>query len=171
MKTADELRHLSNLSNPEDRVDYGNFLITFNVQCRGNAEQVLQNCREVLALVLQQYEGTWPSEEEWFKILPQWFIQQCAAEKTLEEDEQYTARWRTLSREEQIQELEQERWSVMEWVSWFDLDEPRYWFWWDAVIENSNSFWVTLEAIDIPFPYGSFEWLLKASGAIQVAEI
>ncbi|MDY7012040.1 MAG: hypothetical protein SVX43_00335 [Cyanobacteriota bacterium] len=169
MKPADELRHLLGSVNPEERVE--GFLIVFKARCNGNAKQVLQNCREVLSVVLRQYGKPWPSEDEWLDLLPQWFIRRCAPERTLEEEEQDLSRWRTLSREEQLQELENEQWSVMEWIGWFDLYEPRYWFWWDAVVKCPNLLLVAVELVDFTFPTGSLEWLLKASGAIEVEEM
>jgi hypothetical protein len=65
-------------------------------------------------------------------------------------------------------------WSVMEWVSWFeptdDLYNQRYWFWWDAIIKDPNTLLVAVAVVDIPIPYGSLFWLLKAAGAISVEE-
>lgn len=169
MKPASELRHLFTAPGLEDKVE-GAGLILFNVYCPGNAHQVLQNCREVLAVVLSQYEKNWPSDDEWLSLLPTWFIERCAPEMTIEEEEENLARWKTVSREEQIRETEEELWSVMDWISWFDPNDTRYWFWWDAFVKEENLLLVAIEVVDIPFPSGSLEWLLRASGAIKIEE-
>jgi hypothetical protein len=172
MKPAKELQHLLAGSTSEDKVE-GASIVLFNVYCQYNASKVLQNCREVLEVVLQQYEKSWPSETEWYKILPEWFIANCSPEKTIEEEE-YLVRWRTLSRQEQIIEEEKKAWSVMEWVSWFEFDDElqdqRYWFWWDALIKSPELLLVAVEVVDVPFPSESLDWLMRASGAIKVEE-
>ncbi|GEM_PF-1473559 len=170
MKPVDELRHLLYSSNPEDRVEWAG-LVIFKIHCQGNADRVLQNCQEALSVVLKQYEKDWPSEEEWYNLLPKWFVERCGPERSEEEEDEDIARWRTLSPEEQLQEIEQEKWSVMDWISWFDLSiEPRYWFWWNAIIQDSNTLFIALQVVDDPIPYGSFSWLLRASGAIMIQE-
>lgn len=63
-----------------------------------------------------------------------------------------------------------ERWSVGAFVFWFTPAE-RFWFWWSAKIENPDLFQVEVIAIDLPFPWGSLDWLLRASGAISVEEL
>lgn len=172
MKPTEELRHLINGVNPDDRVD-GAGIILLEVHCDGNAEQVLQRCRQAFELVLHYTQENWPSEDTWYKLLPEWFISVCAPEKTQEEEEKYLAEWRKLSREEQILE-EESSWSVMEWVSWFEPTDSshnqRDWFWWDAFIKSPNSLFVAIEVVDIPFPSGSLYWLLKSSGAVSVTE-
>ncbi len=173
MKPAKELQHLLAGPTLDDKVE-GAGIIIFNVHCLDNANKVLQNCREVLEIVLQQYDKFWPSETEWNQILPEWFIANCSPEKTIEEEEEEVARWRTLSRQEQIIEEEKKAWSVMEWVSWFEpsdeLQDGRYWFWWDAFIKSSKLLLVAVEVVDVPFPSGSLDWLMRASGAIRVEE-
>ena len=169
MKPADELRHLFIGQHPEEQGECF-AIIWFNVSCPGNANQVLQNSREVLAIVLRQYEKNWLSENEWREVLPRWFVEGCAPESTEEENEENLANWRTLSREEQIREEEEEFWSVMEWISWFEPTEERYWFWWDAVVKAPNLLLVAVEVVDCIYPSVSLEWLLRASGAIKVEE-
>lgn len=58
----------------------------------------------------------------------------------------------------------------MDWISWFDPNDTRYWFWWDAFVKEENLLLVAIEVVDIPFPSGSLEWLLRASGAIKIEE-
>jgi hypothetical protein len=134
----------------------GAALLLFKVHCQDNADAVLQNCREILGIVLQQYERGWLSEEEWRKKLPNWFVETCAPERTELEEEEYLIRWRMLSQEEQQHQEEEEKWSVMDWISWFEpSDDPfnqRTWFWWDAFVREPNLLLVAIEVVDLPIP-------------------
>jgi len=70
-----------------------------------------------------------------------------------------------------VQEIEQEKWSVMDWISWFDLSiEPRYWFWWDAIIQDSNTLFIAVQVIDYTIPSDALNNHLRASGAINIEE-
>ncbi|GAA6614256.1 hypothetical protein [Scytonema sp. NUACC26] len=173
MKPKDELRHLQFGALQDDTVE-GVALLLFKVHCRGNASVVLQNCREILGIVLQQYETVWLSEDEWRKKLPDWFVKTCAPERTLEEEEEDLIRWHTLSHKQQQIQEEEEKWSVMDWISWFESsDDPfnqRTWFWWDAFVWEPDLLLVVIEVVDLPVPVGSMVWLLRASGALKVEE-
>jgi hypothetical protein len=173
MKPDEELRHLLNGSNAEDNLDeLGIFM--YKVNCNNNSRLILQRCQEVMQLIIRFQIEKWPSEEEWYKLLPKWFISACAPEKTPEEEAEYLERWRQLSTKEQVLLEEESSWSVMEWVSWFEpSDNPcdqRYWFWWDAFITDPSTLLVAIAVVDIPFPSESLFWLLKASGAIKIEE-
>lgn len=174
MKPEDELKHLWYGSQPDDTVQ-GVGLVLFQAHCQDNADVVLKNCREVLEIVIQQYKMNWLSEEEWRKKLPDWFIKNCALERTLEEEEENLIRWHKLSSEEQQRQEEEEKWSMMDWISWFEpSNDPfnqRTWFWWDAFIKEPNLLLVVVEVIDMPVPLGSLIWLLRASGALKVEEV
>src|SRR5260221_6082742 len=56
-------------------------------QCQGNAETVLANCEQVLAIVLERSARTnWPTVEEWRALLPLWFVRVCPPEQPHEEN-------------------------------------------------------------------------------------
>jgi hypothetical protein len=173
MKPDEELRHLFNESNSEDTLDEL-CIVLFKANCNNDASLVLQKCKEVMQLIIYYQLEKWPSEEEWYKLLPNWFVSICSSEKTPEEDEEYLKRWRQLSANEQMLSEEESSWSVMEWVSWFEpSDAPcdrRYWFWWDAFIQDPDTLLLAIAVIDLPFPSGTLFWLLKASGAIDITE-
>jgi hypothetical protein len=142
MKPVDELRHVLNGSNPDEKSE-GFHLLSYNVYCEDNAEAVLRNCREILKIMLRQCEKeTWLSETEWYQILPSWFIFNCAPERTLEEEEEYNAQIETLSVEERSVKLQNDAWSVMDFTSWFEPGEnglnERYWSWWNALFHLQN---------------------------------
>lgn len=172
MKPGKELRHLLDGLNPDEKSE-GFHLFSFNVYCQDNAEEVLRNCQEVLEIILRQCaKKTWLSKIEWYQILPDWFVSNCAPEKSIQEEEENNPRLQTLSVEERLIELQNEAWSVMDFVSWFETDEngsdERYWYWWDGFIQSPKLLVVSVEIIDFPFPSGCLLWLFKASGAIKV---
>lgn len=142
----------------------GNVVISFIARCAGDATQVLDRCKEVLSVVLQPDTEDWPSTDEWRSRLPEWFVERSAEEISQEEAERRIR----LPLEERIRF--NQKWSVSAFVHWFKPNE-RYWYWWDAVVENDDIVQIKVVANDEPFPWGSLEWLLKASGAVSVEEV
>lgn len=168
MKVADELRYLSTGTNTNDRIE-GIGIVRFNVYCPGNANDVLRKCREVLEVVLKESCSKWPSDDTWKKLLPEWFVKRCPQEESEEKTEQWLNWWRGLSPEEQNRVNQESEWVLSDWIDWFRPDE-RQWFWWDAVVENENLLRVDVQIKEFPFPWGTLDWLLRASGAAFVEE-
>ncbi len=172
MNPIDELRHINQGAIDENNYE-GIGLILFDVTCPGNAESVLERSKEIMSIVVQQYQEPWPSCNEWLQLMPEWFVSKCAPELSAEEEKLELERWQKLSPEQQSTQDLEESWSLSEWISWFEVgnspQEIRYWFWWDSILRNSNLFHVALEVVDVPFPWGSFDWLIRASGAIDVS--
>lgn len=138
-------------------------LVGFLARCPGNAAAVLSRAKEVLEIVLAQETTDWPSVDEWRSILPAWFVQQSAAEISQEEAERRIQ----LPMEERL--LLSRRWSVSAFVFWFQPDE-RHWFWWTAALIDAHTLHITVLAQEFIFPWGSLDWLLRASGATSVEE-
>jgi hypothetical protein len=86
---------------------------------------------------------------------------------TKEESERWLARWRKLAPIQQAKEEAEKRWTLVDWLYWFD-DQNRQWTWWDAVVEGSDTIQVAAEVKCWPFPWGALRWLFKASGATKV---
>ena len=61
-------------------------LATVRVRAPGFASEVHARCLEILNIVVPQKE-VWPSVKEWRTILPNWFVNACADEVSLEEAE------------------------------------------------------------------------------------
>ena len=142
----------------------GKIIANFVVRCNGDAPVVLDRCKQVLGLVVQQDTEAWPSTDAWRSLLPEWFIERSAEEISQVEAE----RRLHLPMEERIR-LSQ-RWSVSAFVHWFQPNE-RYWRWWDAVVKDANTLQIKVIVDEEPFPWGSLEWLLRASGALSVEEL
>jgi hypothetical protein len=142
----------------------GKIIANFVARCNGDAPIVLDRCKQVLGLVLQPDTGDWPSTDAWRSLLPEWFVEKSSEEISQEEAE----RRLRLPMEERIR-LSQ-RWSVSAFVHWFQPSE-RYWYWWDAVVKDANTLQIKVIVEDEPFPWGSLDWLLRASGALSVEEL
>ncbi|MHB8064327.1 MAG: hypothetical protein ACYDG2_17130 [Ruminiclostridium sp.] len=160
-----EINRLLNGVEESNKVDE-NLLVDFEVKCGKKTEVVLGRCKEVLKIVLENSVGKWPSIDEWRQLLPQWFIERCAREITMEEAEKRLS----LSIEERKEINRKEGWTLSAWIYWFNPEE-RKWFWWDAKIYEEDTIIITVECISWPFPWRSLEWLFIASGAMSVEEL
>ena len=91
-----------------------------------------------------------------------------------QKEEEYLARYAKLSEEEKMLIIDGEAWSVINQINWFeptrDPFHQRYWFWWDAQIKYPSHIVVIVDAVDLPFPSGSLEWLMGTSGGIKFEE-
>jgi hypothetical protein len=164
--TADELRRLLDGPRPDEQPDRAG-LLTVTARCAGDAAEVLARAREVLAVVLTHSDGPWPSEQDWRDLLPSWFVEACAEEETPEQTQQRLARWREMSIQERAEETRNERWSLNNWIAWFEPEE-RQWFWWSAEVQDPDHLVVRVEVAGWPAPTGALEWLLRACGAVEV---
>jgi hypothetical protein len=141
----------------------------FQVTCKGNSREVLARTKEVLEMVLFHCaQGPFPSDEQWRRVLPVWFLSEFARERTEEETEEYKKWWNGISWEQKQTQLKKaEKWIFSNWIYWF-RPENRAWWWWDAAATDSNIIWVTLVVKDWPFPWESLERLFIAAGARTV---
>jgi len=168
MTPEHELHHIDNGPDPGEAPG-GIGLVTFDVDCLGNAEEVYERAREVLRLVVQQHQTPWwPTVDAWKQILPQWFLEECAPEDDETNSLEWTQWWRTLPPHEQRRVEAQVRWSLPDWIHWFER-KNRYWYWWDALVDSPEQMRVAVQVDGWPFPWGSLRWLLKAAGAEEVS--
>jgi hypothetical protein len=161
-----ERRHLTEGPAPDEKPG-GMGTVRFIARCPGNAGQVLDKAKAVLKAVNQHSTGAWPSDDQWREFLPEWFVSRCAPELTQEQAEAETARWRKLSREEQVRWEEERQWSVGNWVYWFEPTN-RAWYWWDGVAIDDATLVIAVEVDNWPFPWGALAWLFRAAGANRV---
>jgi hypothetical protein len=155
---------------PPPNEDLRGFLsVPFTARCYGDAQEVLGRIKEVLEIVLQKSLDSWPSDEDWRSLLPRWFVERCAEERSREEIARSLERWRQLPREEQVRAIEEHVWSVSDWVYGFRPDQ-RHWYWWDSVVEDPKTFTVVIAVEGWPFAWGTLKWLLRTAGVIAVEE-
>lgn len=89
---------------------------------------------------------------------------------TREEAESHVATLRSLPWEEQRRLAAEEKWSLLDWLYWF-LPSERLWSWWNAVVEDPNTFYVGIADAEIPHGGGPVDWLLRACGSTEVDEL
>lgn len=159
MTNQDELRRLRDGPSSTERLD-GWYITEFTIYCMRDAVDVLSRCKEVLDIILTNNAKNLRADD-WRSLLPEWFVQRSAEEISQEE-----AQLRLLLPLEERIRLNS-KWSISAFVFWFQPSE-RHWFWWDAKIENASKLKIAVIAKDSPFPSGSLEWLLLASGATDV---
>ena len=133
----------------------------------GQADLVLQRAREVMVVVDEHSSPPWPDVGEWRQLLPKWFVDACAPERSREEMDEWLAWWRTLPPDRKAQAKDQLGWTVADWLFWMQPSE-RQWFWWDAHVESPELLRVVVEVPAWPAPLGALEWLLRAAGVSEV---
>ncbi len=72
--------------------------------------------------------------------------------------------------DEQVRVNEELRWSLADWLYWFE-PKQRFWYWWDAAVKSPELVRVALEVTEWPFPWDSLKslkWLFRAAGAQRV---
>lgn len=68
MDNSAELRRLLEGPAPGEKPEVSLDIIV--ARCSGNADQVLERCKEVLQIVLSQDPDQWPSYEAWRSLIP-----------------------------------------------------------------------------------------------------
>jgi hypothetical protein len=162
---ARELRRLE--YGPAAELPRGLGLVRFITSTTGGVEAVLSRAKQVLARV-DEYAPRRPSDDEWRRVLPAWFVARCAPELSSQEAEAALSRWRAMSPSDQREAEKQHRWPLLDWLYWLE-PERRGWFWWDANASDDSHAVVAVEVQGWPFPWGALSWLLRAAGADQVA--
>ncbi len=136
-----------------------------------NSIRVIEKAKAILRIINQNSLGSWPSEVEWGRLLPSWFVEKCESDKSVAESQKWLDWWRTLNDEQKADVERNLAWTLDGWL-YYLAPEQRQWFWWDAVAMTEHDFVVAIEAQEWPFPSGALAWLLRASGAKRVeAEI
>ena len=166
MIPPDELRHVGAGPRSGERPG-GVGTVTVTVKARGDAAMVIDRAREVMSSLIDRAGPPWPAMEAWREILPSWFIAACSPERPREEVEQWLKWWRSLSPDEQARATKEQQWTLADWLFWLDPHE-RQWFWWDAVVDDRDTARVVVEVAGWPAPLGALDWLLRASGAVEV---
>jgi hypothetical protein len=165
MTSPDELRRLQ--KGPRSDEDPGGIgTVTLVGLCRMNAPEVAERCRNVLTVVLSSRVDAEAPLHHWDTSLPSWFVQACAPEMTLQEMERWLEEWRAMTPEQKRISGQSERWSLANWLHWFQPSE-RQWEFWDCQAEP-GMVRLRLQLDAWPFTHGALDWLLRAAGAHHV---
>ena len=167
MIVPEEQRHVEHGPRTDERPG-GSGTIEVVAECLNDPKVVLDRSRQVLRQVLANSTTSWPTLEEWRQILPEWFVDACAPEQSVEENERWLQWWRSLPPGEKAQAANERRWTLPDWLFWMEPSE-RQWFWWDARVDGST-LRVIVEVPGSPSPIGALKWLLRTSGALRVDE-
>jgi hypothetical protein len=143
------------------------------VACSGNATDVLQRARSVMETVINvSLSGTWPTDDEWPRRLPAWFVDACKREDA-EEKNQVDPDWYDIPQEERRARALAEKWKLASWTYWMEPSE-RKWMWWDGELWEPNLVRVEVDRLGDPSDLGSppgLWWLFAASGATEYDHI
>jgi hypothetical protein len=166
----DELNRLQGKP-PTYPIGLSDTLAGFRVHTTEPANEVLARCREVLGCVLRSRPidwpdnrvEPWPSLERWEALLPEWFVNLCAAE-TPETKLDANAR-RIAGLPAEIRELVDQHTAppLGAWIARFE--SFRDWLWWDASVISASEFQVRYVYFDyMSHTRWDLIWLLIAAG-------
>lgn len=138
------------------------------------SEAALQRCKDLLIAVthwVAPLDGP-VSIDDWKAHVPDWFVAACAPELSAAEIEDELRSWRELDSEGKARYDAERAWTFGDWIFWFDpnSDLRRSWRWWDGGTVDESKFWIEVEVRDDPGAIGTLTWMMRAAGALHVAE-
>jgi hypothetical protein len=148
--------------------------ITLLADCPRGAADALEGTKKVLVPIVSVLArgSEWPSEDDWARLLPAWFVGACGPEMSRAAVEAWLEKWRDLPREQQIAEEERHPWALGDWLYCFsEGPDERQWRWLGADPIGRDRLRVTLEVEGLPVAYGALRWLLRVAGASRIREV
>lgn len=143
----------------------------FIIYCNGNAPLVLKRSKEVLLKVNRVFQERIPEEEEWYSILPDYFVYSCRPEIPREQSEKERVFDRKVSENFTLEDHgiwnNLVRWELLSWTYWFQ-EENRYWYWWDSYVHENSHIFLAVEVHEWPYPSENISWLFRGCGAYSV---
>lgn len=115
-------------------------------QATVSGETVLERARQVMRLVAVAQDQQWPSDEDWRRALPEWFLRSFDGHDAQE----------LLAHPE-----------LWDFGSWLDAMKNPGWEWWSCHSDDRGGS-VRAVAYAEPFSIEPLEYLLRASGASDV---
>lgn len=149
-----------------ERIDSGGDLSTpppaaweFDLDLGANPTEVMGRIRSVAREIAKHEEPTWPEDDYWREVLPNWL----------------TVSMPDLSPEECVRlmaETPREKWSTLPWQlgSWIDAMRERGWEWWGAEVSGGRAK-VVLKINNVPGRVEAFKQLLVAAKATVLQEL
>lgn len=120
-------------------------IVTLHAECP-NPTTCLERVKGVMAVVASYRPDNWPSDEEWERLLPSWFVTQAKAHTSEE-----------IKRDERL----------WDWEGWLDAMKIRGWEWWSSAVDDAG--WTAyLVAHSWPYGSGPLEYVAYSSGASVV---
>lgn len=167
MSISDEIRRLETGSTAGERPG-GIGTVTFRGSGIASAAELRSRVVEVLGAVLSASSKGWPADTEWAELLPEWFVDACAAETSQAEAELELDRWRRMTPAQKEQAEATEPWELLDWVHWLKPSE-RCWEFWECRTEGDGVVALRVSVDAWPFAYGALEWLLRAAGVSKIS--
>src|SRR5688500_17262104 len=130
--SGEELERLSSNAPLYSRSDIAIII----VECDDIASRVISRTNEILKIVIGSELTPDDTVEDWSDELPFWSVDACSRDLTIEESKEM------MRTPEGVQQLSQ-IWTIDGFIYWF-RPEQRSWFWWDAVLIDTNIFQVHL---------------------------
>jgi len=143
----------------------------FIIHCNGNAPLVLKRSKEVLLKVNQTLQVRNPMDQEWYEILPDYFVYRCRPEIPKKQSDKELEFYRKISPKFSLEDNKiwsnLTQWELLSWTYWFQ-NEERYWYWWDSYVHEDSHIFVAVEIHEWPYPSENLSWLFRGCGACFV---
>ena len=130
----------------------------FDVDLGANPDEALSRVLAVVREIAKHVPDTWPSDEKWRAVLPDW-LKHHIPQMTKEE----TDRLMTTT--------PRDRWDTLPWEfgSWLDAVRDRGWKWWGYKQADATATFV-LHIAMLPERIDAFKQILRAAGIKIIAE-
>lgn len=150
----------------QDELPGGIGTVRFIARCPGDAGEVLAIAKNALEVAIHLSHSGVFEESEWMAALPDRFVKNSAPHPSQDEIDRESV----LPLEDRIRLQTEKKWSLRMFMNSFlpELD-MRCWSWWDAVVLDKDHIAVAVQVSQWPFPWEALRWLLRGSGAEDLA--
>lgn len=137
LKEKDRIKRLNNGELPDTPK------IIISVKNIENPKTILKKVKEITTIASKySYSDNWPSDEEWKKNLPKWFVESMTLKTSEDRD------------------IDENLWHFESFIA--NLKD-RFWLWYSSKLE-SDSFYVVLEAISAPYLHDTLVYMIYSQG-------
>ena len=144
-------------------------LFEIDAEATGTAQRVLDRSREVLTAILRAMRSASAGVEAPAPTLPQWFLEASGLERSVVEERAWQDELARMPQAERENAEAAERWSVSDFLYWFEPDQ-REWWWWGADVRDEDNVRIYLVIREFSVPHDALDWLLRAAGAQSVVD-
>lgn len=150
-----------------EEIIQGHGVDSYRGVAKGKAAASLERVMQLMRLVNSKgLEGNWPSANEWRRLLPDWFVEQCLPETTKDGH----GPKRSKPEKESWMLLDPWTFSVNTWQMSMapasTVQDEREWLWWDAKIKDPDTVIIGIDRLSDMLPEypPEFIWMLQAAG-------